>query len=152
MESRPVRLLFVCSGNLCRSPMAEYLAREGSSAAGVEVEARSAGTLGLVDRAPPPNALAVMREKGISMDAHRSQPLSTDLVEWADHILVMTLEHAEWVHQRFPEAGNKVKLLGPYGAHSQEIDDPMGWWRPTFRKVRDQIAQSVGGFLSRIEA
>lgn len=132
--------------------MAEFLAREAAAREGLDVETRSAGTLGLVNQAPPPNAIAVMREVGVTVQDHRSQPLSAELVDWADHVLVMTFEHAETVHTRFPNAGDKVKLLGPFGRQGQEIADPMGWWRPTYRRVRDQILRSVEGLIRNLRA
>ena len=149
-DDRPIRLLFVCSGNICRSPMAEAIARALAPRFGLSVECASAGTLNLVDRAPPSNAVAVMREIGLSIQDHRSQPLTLETLRWADHALMMTVAHAVTAHERDPEAGDKVRLLGPYGGRTSEIDDPMGRWRPAFRRARKEIERAVEGFLERL--
>jgi len=147
---RPIRLLFVCSGNICRSPMAEAIATAAAPQLGLAVECASAGTLNLVDRAPPPNAMAVMREVGLSIQDHRSQPLTLETIRWADHVLCMTVEHAVTAHARDPQAGEKVRLLGPYGGQASEIDDPMGRWRPAYRRARKAIERAAQGFLERL--
>lgn len=130
--------------------MAEALARAECGRLGLSVECASAGTLNLVDRAPPSNAIAVMREIGVPIHEHRSQPLTRATIQWADHVLVMTVEHAVRAHERDPDAGDKVKLLGPYGGKVSEIDDPMGRWRPAYRRARKEIAQALQGFLTRL--
>ena len=147
---RPHRLLFVCSGNLCRSPMAAGFAGAIAQVRGIPVEIDSAGTLNLVDRPPPPNAIAVMRQRGISIEHHRSKGLTPQHIAWADHVLVMTLQHASAAHSLDPTAGGKVKLLGPFGGQRPEIEDPMGRWRYVYRRVRDQIEVAVDGLLTRL--
>ncbi len=130
--------------------MAEALARAVARRRGVAVEADSAGTLDIEGRAPPANTLAVMDEIGLSLRDHRSKGLKREHLRWADHVLVMTLEHAAEAHGRDPEAGEKVKLLGPYGGKSPEIADPMGWWRPAHRTARREIEQALEGLLDRL--
>ncbi|TVQ92734.1 MAG: low molecular weight protein arginine phosphatase [Deltaproteobacteria bacterium] len=147
---RPHRLLFVCSGNLCRSPMAAGFAGAIAHLRGIPVEIDSAGTLNLVGQAPPPNAIAVMRQRGISIAEHRSKGLTPPHIDWADHVLVMTLQHASAAHALDPTAGAKVKLLGPFGGKRPEIEDPMGRWRFVYRRVRDQIEGAVDGLLTRL--
>ncbi|MFK7927470.1 MAG: hypothetical protein AB8H79_04745 [Myxococcota bacterium] len=145
------RVLFVCSGNICRSPMALYLMRARVEQLQLPVELDSAGTLGIIDRAPPPNALAVMREIGVSMDDHRSKGVTTELMTWADRVVVMTYEHASTLRERYPDAQCDIELLGPYGGKSPEVDDPMGRWRGTFRRVRRQIEGCIEGLVRSIE-
>jgi protein-tyrosine-phosphatase len=146
------RLLFVCSGNLCRSTMAMYLARDRAERRDLRIEVDSAGTLGLVGRPPPRPVLAVMREVDILVDDHRSKGVSPALLEWADRVLVMTTEHAVTLRERFPDIADHVELLGPYGGQAPEIADPMGRWKPFHRKVRRQIEGCVDGLLERLSA
>lgn len=145
----PPRLLFVCSGNLCRSPMAEGLARHLAEQRRLDLHADSAGTLDIEGRAPPPNAIAVMQRRGLSIHDHRSKGLRREHIAWADHVLVMTLDHAAVAHERDPSAGEKIKLLGPYGGQSTEIDDPIGWWRPTYEKVCRQLERCIDRLIDR---
>lgn len=150
---RVPRLLFVCSGNLCRSPMAMYLARDRAERRNLMIEVDSAGTLGIEDRAPPPNTAAVMREIHILLDDHRSKGITEEHMAWADRVLVMTYDHATTLRERFPEASvDKVQLLGPFGSDAAEVADPIGRWKMTHRKVRRQLERCVDGLLDRIEA
>lgn len=130
--------------------MAAGFAQELSTYTGLEIEVDSAGTLNIVGRSPPANALAVMRQRGISIENHRSKGLTPELMAWSDHVLVMTYDHAAAAHAVDPTAGDKVKLLGPFGGQRPEIQDPMGHWRPTYRRVRDQIERCVDGLLMRL--
>ena len=148
-EARAHRLLFVCMGNLCRSPMAEGFALHYAVSRGLLVDARSCGLAGFVDRPAEPMAVKVMREVGIDISSHRSEGLEPQMVDWADYILVMELIQASEVRRRFPSAEGRVMLLGNFGG-SYEIPDPMGGWRWRFRRVRDQIRTSVEGFLDQL--
>ena len=144
-----MKLLMVCSGNICRSPMAEILAPMLGDRMGVDVRAKSAGTLGLVDRPADAKSVAVCRELGLDLRAHRSQPLTEDLVAWADRILVMELTHAGHVREFFPSGADKVLQLGPF-AGLAEIPDPIGGWTFQFRRCRDQIQRGLEEFLRRV--
>lgn len=151
MEETPVpwRLLFVCSGNICRSPMAEGLARESAARRGRRVESQSAGTLGIVGRPADPYAVAVCKELGIDLDSHRSQAVTPDLVAWSDYILVMEYAHAAVIRSRYPDIGERLLLLGGFGKN-MEIADPVGGWKFQFRWSRDEIRQAVDTFLQRL--
>jgi protein-tyrosine-phosphatase len=143
-----MRLLFVCSGNLMRSPMAAGLAEAIGDELGLRVEARSAGTLGLVDKPADRRAVDVCREVGVDLTDHRSQAISSDLVGWADRIVVMELAHATHLRSFFPEVGEKVVLLGPFAGRS-EIPDPIRGWTFQVRRVRRLLEKGVRAFLER---
>ncbi len=145
----PTRLLFVCSGNICRSPMAEGIARIYAALRGRDVEVASAGTLGLVDHPAEPKAVAVCREIDVDISSHRSQGLSPELVAWAHWILVMEYHHSTHLAEHYPKSEDKRVLLGNYGGIG-EIADPMGGWRFRFRRSREQIRRSAEGFIDRL--
>ena len=153
MPDTPTRLLFVCSGNLCRSVMAEALTAYLAEQRDIPVEVASAGTLGLIDREPPPPTLAVMQERGIPVDHHRSQGVTAEHLAWADRVLVMTVEHATTLRERFAEQQGlpPIELLGAIGGESAEIADPMGRWRRFHRKTRDRIERAVERLLDQVE-
>ncbi|MCO4743272.1 MAG: low molecular weight phosphatase family protein [Proteobacteria bacterium] len=143
-------LLFICTGNICRSPMAEGIARFEAAKRGISVDSRSASTLGLDGNPADPKSVAVCAELGIDIADHEAQPMTRELAEWADHILVMETRHALKLRDLFPEHDAKIALLGPFGG-MMEIADPLGGWKFTFRRIRDQIRPAVEGFLSRMD-
>lgn len=143
------RVLFVCSGNICRSPMAEGLLRSYAEARQRGVEVQSAGTLGIRNAPADPYAVAVCAEIGVDLGAHRSQALTQELVSWADYILVMEYAHAAAVRGMNPDLGEKVLLLGGFG-RAMEIADPIGGWKFQFRWSRDEIKVAVEMFLDRL--
>lgn len=150
------RILMVCTGNICRSPMAEGLLKKAladNSLDGVEV--RSAGTFALVGRGAEPLAQSVMKPFGVELDGHRAQMLTLELVRWADRILVMTPSHAQAVGEIDPDAPAKVRLLGSYGPGAEPeraIADPFGASAASeYRRCAVEIAEAVEGFV-RAEA
>jgi protein-tyrosine phosphatase len=144
-----VKLLFVCSGNLYRSPMAERIAEAVGDRYGVLVEARSAGTLGLVGRPADPKAVAVCRDIGLDLADHRSRALDADLVAWADRIVVMELAHASHLREFFPDVGEKILPLGPLAGLS-EIPDPVNGWTFQVRRVRRLLERAVDELIRRL--
>jgi protein-tyrosine phosphatase len=148
-SAAPHRLLFVCTANICRSPMAEELARLYAEDRGWWVEARSAGTHALVDEPAAPNSQKAIREVGGDLTRHRAQAVSDELVAWADRILVMELRHAQHVRESHPGADEKVQLLGTFGG-MMEIGDPYGSWIFRYRSSRDEIRRCVEAMLDRL--
>ncbi len=110
-----LRILFVCTGNTCRSPMAEGIAKGLLGDRAVEsVEVRSAGTHAADGSPASGGALRAATRHGWSLESHRSTFLSGDLVDWADLILVMGPGHLHQVERL--GGGEKVALLGEYAS------------------------------------
>jgi protein-tyrosine-phosphatase len=148
-EERPVRLLFICTGNICRSPMAEYLARAYAEERGWNIEVRSASLMGLDGNSAHTNAIKVMTEIDIDLTAHRAQPLTAELLDWADWVLVMELAHSRGARDMLPAKDDRILLLGSF-CGKLEIDDPLGGWKRRFRKSRDEIGECVRNFMDRL--
>lgn len=129
--------------------MAAALAERAGDRLGIEVSARSAGTLGITDKPAHPRAVAVCREVGIDLTAHRSQGISEELIAWADRVLVMELDQATHLRTYYPSVGDKVLLLGPFGGVA-DIPDPIGGWIWRFRGSRRLIEACVEGLLRRV--
>lgn len=149
VTARVWKLLFVCTGNLCRSPMAEGLARDYALRNRRPVEVRSAGTMGIQRRPADPNAVAVCAELGVGVGEHRSQGLTSELVTWADHIAVMEVAHAAHIREHFPEVADKIVMLGGR-IGLVDIPDPIGGWTFQFRRSRNQIAQAVKSLVDQL--
>ena len=149
-ERRPIRLLFLCTGNICRSPMAEGLARRYGEVRAQPLDVRSASVMGLEGRPAAPNAVKVMAELGIDLSDHQSQPMTPDLLRWADWILVMELGHSQAVRDMAPDVEDRVLLLGSF-CGLLEIPDPLGGWVSRFRHAREQIRAGVENFIDRLK-
>lgn len=149
MPLKPYQLTFVCTANICRSPMAAGFSRAYGASREWPVEVRSGGIMGLVGHHADPLAIKVMGEVGIDIANHRSGGVDADLMAWSDYVLVMEMRHASTLRKRFPEHETKVLMLGNFGG-LVEIPDPVGGWRWRFRKSRDQLKKCVEGFMDQL--
>ena len=143
------RLLMVCTGNICRSPMAAGIAQDYGFRRMRNVEVRSASVLGLVDKPAHKHAIKVMLELEIDISAHRSQPVTPEIVAWADYILGMEINHSATLRERYPEADDKILLLPTFGG-LVEITDPLGGWRGRFRRCWDDIQRCTMAFVDQL--
>ncbi len=145
-------IVFVCTGNVCRSPMAEYLLR-AHPGLGSGWEVCSAGLAAAFGIPASREAVDVMREKGINITAHSSRPLSNELVAAAELVVVMTEDHKRMMELLDPEAMAKVRLLKCFDkeATSTDLRDPIGMSHDVYRRVRNEIEQALPGLLAQLE-
>ena len=107
--ANPKRILFVCTGNICRSPMAEGLLRHAAQRRG-DISVASAGVATGHGQPASENSVVALRQWDIDIRGIRSQPLTDELIEWATHIFAMTRSHMDAILTFFPEAEEKVWL------------------------------------------
>jgi len=132
-------ILFVCTGNTCRSALAEGLARARLGAeAGVTFE--SAGLYALDGAPATPHALSVAAEVGVDLGAHRARSVIAEIVEGADRVYVMTRAQGEGLAYLGSDVAGRVALLDPSG---EEIPDPYGGDLAAYRLARDHIAAAI---------
>lgn len=155
-EGQPMtkRILFVCTGNICRSPMALVLFRDmvckDRSLRSAGIEADSAGT-NPVYFAATQEAIRVMHEYGLDLTGHASKPLDSRLVDWADLILVKELWHKRMVLSRFPETVKKTHLLSEYVGEKGDVSDPYGSGIEAYRECAAKLQELLTKMAEKLK-
>lgn len=146
------RVLFVCTGNTCRSPMAEYFLKNKIKNKNIVV--KSCGTFAEDGIPPSENAILAMKEIGINIEKHRSHQLTDELIEWADIILVMEPSERIDMLAFTPLADLKTFYLKTFrrGNSPAIIPDPIGQEIQVYRKVRDIIEKSINRLIPFIQS
>ncbi|MFN2635919.1 MAG: low molecular weight protein arginine phosphatase [Gemmatimonadaceae bacterium] len=146
-----MNILFVCSGNTCRSAMAEALARKIAARRGIkDLNVSSAGTNAWDNVPATDEALLVGMERDIDLTGHRSRKLTSAIVSEADLILVMTPGHLEQVKQL--GGRGKVHVIDEYasGAADRGIDDPYGGDLEAYRGTADILERELEKVFDRL--
>ena len=146
------RILLVCTGNTCRSPMGEALLRAALAERGIEgVEVSSAGT-GAWDGAPvSEGAYLVALEHGLDLSEHRARLLTREITQDADLILVMSRHHRARVADL--GGGDKVFVLGEYAGREEagaEVRDPFGGDLEGYRQTYAELTDMLEGAVNRL--
>src|SRR6478736_1192927 len=147
-------VLFVCTGNVCRSPMAEGIFRNATHGKG-DYRVISAG-LGAMEGQPPSHyAVQAVKELGVDISAQRSRMLTPELVHQADFIFGMTHSHIDTVMLLYPQAAEKTFLLREFDdtldPFEKDISDPIGGSYEIYLNCRDQIEQGIASLVRFIE-
>lgn len=138
-------VVFVCTGNTCRSPMAEHIARqllaERLGCPVNELEAHgallaSAGVAAMHGSRASPEAVEILKDRGLDLSPHASQPLTEQMIRQADYLIVMTRSHRAAILSEFPDVADRVHLLCKNGA---DVSDPIGGPVEVYRRCADQL-------------
>lgn len=152
---RTLTILFICTGNTCRTPMAEGICRHQlAQKVGCAVDqlpkmgynVLSAGVMAYEGAEASPEAVDACRQRGIDITAHRARPLTVDLINSADYIFVMSSSHRQAVLSQVPAADGRTALL----AGSEEITDPIGMELQQYCNCAEHIADSIDKRLAEM--
>jgi glycine hydroxymethyltransferase len=135
-------ILFVCTGNVCRSPMAEGLMRDLLRERN-DITVISAGVSASKGAPASQPAVAALSELGIDIRRFRSQPVTEKLLDQCTHVFTMTRDHKRIIDLLFPEYGEKIRLLGEFSRGGGDVPDPIGQGLPTYKRCRDVIKSAL---------
>jgi protein arginine phosphatase len=149
-----MRILFVCTGNTCRSPMAAAIAKKVAADRGLtDIEIGSAGTTAWDGQPATDGALLVGMERQLDVGAHRSRSLTREMVDTHDLILAMGVHHRDAADAL--GGGGKTFLLTTYASHGAEersVPDPFGADLETYRATADELEDAIRRVVDRLAA
>lgn len=149
-----IKVLFVCHGNICRSPMAEFvmkqLVREAGCANRFEIDSCGVSREELGSGLYPP-AWAKLREKGVPFGPHRARQITRADYESADYILLMDRQNRRWLDRLLGgDPAGKVHLLLEYAGRNDSVADP--WYTGDFEAAYQDILEGCRGLLAALTA
>lgn len=149
-----MKIVFVCTGNTCRSSMAEALAKKWLAANAptrTDIEFVSAGLAAFPGSPASGQAIDVMRLAGVNLAGHRARQISRDYVVDSDLILTMTKGHKCALLQMYPESTNKIYTLAEFAAGQEtDIPDPFAQSTEVYKKCAGEIGEYLGKALQKV--
>jgi protein-tyrosine phosphatase len=143
------RILIVCVGNICRSPMAEGMLKNWLASKNSTIEVTSAGVAAVVDKPPTRIAQALMQSRNIDISSHVARQITEEMVREADLILVMENSQKKRIENVYPFSLGKVFLLGKW-EEEFEIPDPYGGIEPDYEDAYVLINKGLISWQKKI--
>jgi protein-tyrosine phosphatase len=154
-HDRTPSVLFICTGNICRSPTAHALLLHKAAALGLDVRVDSAAVSGEeVGNPPDSRALTELRRRGVPMPGHRARRVTADDFRHYDLVLGMTASHVAALRRLVPDSAERVGLLMDYAEGDRDVDVPDPWYGSAkdFVEAFDMIELGVDGVLRQLTA
>lgn len=150
------KILFVCTANICRSPMSEVILKEKLRKNGITgISVSSAGLMDMGGGKAKEEALKTIESLGVDISYHRSRHLTADMVKDADMIVVMESDHRDKILNKYPEAKDKVFLLSNFGKEKgieRDIIDPYGGSIFNYRVALMDINLYMDGIVNLLKS
>jgi protein-tyrosine phosphatase len=138
------RLLFVCTGNICRSPAAQYLAAKLAREHGLPWTMSSAGTEAEIGRGMTPGAVRALASRGVRGASHVARQLENEMLAEADVVYALTRAHKTVIDRRFPEhAGKTAVLREAAGLAEADVEDPYGESDAIYEECAARIEEAL---------
>lgn len=150
--SGDLHVLFLCYGNICRSPLAERYLDSVAEDRGIDgLSVDSAGLRTTAGRASPDDAVRVADELGVDLSDHRSKPVTAEQLDRSDLVVVMDLLNYHDLRRGFGDLDDKTRFLGVFAGEGYEISDPYGEGLDRFRALYADVVRSVDGLAEALE-
>lgn len=154
--SHPKHVLFVCTGNTCRSPMAEALLRHAVSGRD-DFSVSSAGVAASKGSAASPETIAVLKKRGVKLEDFKSRPVTASILSASTHVFAMTEGHLASLEARFPDQANKFFLLREFSGITDkrkgiDVPDPIGMGLPAYEEVAKVFEAAIPSIIAYVDA